>query len=112
MTLLTFAGTTFSETLAYAIQHYGDKAQRAVDLYWSWLEEPLPYAGGAGALERCALGLYQGRTIEECAAREYLYRWKLAIKPFNQTDSRTYWGAASTRNPVCSSFGTPHAIGL
>lgn len=61
---------------------------------------------GMGTTERLAVRLYCGRTVEEAAAREYLYRWNLAVKTFDQCDSD------SVRNPACSIFGTPHTIGM
>lgn len=46
---------------------------------------------GMDTLYRLALRLHYGRSIEEAAAREYLYRWNLALR------SRV--------------FGVPHAFG-
>lgn len=47
---------------------------------------------GMDTVYRLALRLHYGRTIQEAAAREYLYRWNLALK------SRC--------------FGVPHTIGM
>ncbi len=41
---------------------------------------------------RLALRLYYGRSVQDAAAREYLYRWHLALK------SRV--------------FGVPHTLGM
>ncbi|MCW4115656.1 hypothetical protein NPA31_011845 [Aurantimonas sp. MSK8Z-1] len=46
---------------------------------------------GMDTLYRLAVRLHCGRSIEEAAAREYLYRWHLAL-----------------RSPI---FGVPHALG-
>lgn len=54
---------------------------------------------------RLACRIHNGKTIEEAAAREYVYRWHLAIKPFDQC-------GPGIRNPCCSVFGTPHTIGM
>jgi hypothetical protein len=47
---------------------------------------------GMDTVYRLALRLHYGRTVEEAAAREYLYRWNLAL-----------------RSPV---FGVPHTLGV
>lgn len=47
---------------------------------------------GMDTESRLALRLYYGRSIEEAAAREYLYRWELALR------SRV--------------FGVPHVLGF
>ena len=53
---------------------------------------PPPRVPGISTALRLAVRLQQGRSIEEAAAREYLYRWRLALK-----------------SPV---FGVPHPFGL
>jgi hypothetical protein len=47
---------------------------------------------GMDTLYRLALRRFYGRTVEEAAAREYVYRWFLAL-----------------RSPV---FGVPHTLGM
>ena len=51
-----------------------------------------PRVAGADTAIRLAVRIDAGRTPAEAAAREYCYRWKLAL-----------------RSPT---FGVPHAIGL
>ena len=64
-----------------------------------------PRVPGMDTVIRLAWRLAHGRTIEQAAAREYVYRWQLAVKPFDQCE-----GAA--RNSACSIFGTPHTFGM
>lgn len=47
---------------------------------------------GMDTVYRLALRIHYGRTIEQAAAREYVYRWNLALR------SRT--------------FGVPHPFGM
>lgn len=95
-----------------AYQTHRDAAHLAKDILDSWLPAPLPRVPGCSTSIRLAWRIECGRTIEEAAAREYLYRWALAIKPGDQVLSTLPDGRPSTRNPVCSVFGTPHTIGL
>jgi|GEM_PF-3518419 len=81
-------------------------ANAAFDLFDSWCADGMRRrVPGMGTTERLALRLFYGKTIEEAAAAEYLYRWNLAVKPFDQCGQ-------GTRNSACSVFGTPHSIGL
>jgi hypothetical protein len=58
----------------------------------------------------------RAHTIEEAAAKEYVYRWHLAIKDpdqvvgshFDGMRPRRYGGGYSS----VSIFGAPHAIGM
>lgn len=51
-----------------------------------------PRVPGMDTVIRLAIRIHNGRTIEEAAAAEYLYRWRLALQ------SRV--------------FGVPHTLGL
>lgn len=61
---------------------------------------------------RLAVRIYHGRTVEQAAAREYLYRWAL---PLNQ-----WINHAETDRPGCrhgcrtatGAWPVPHLIGL
>lgn len=64
-----------------------------------------PRVPGMDTVCRLAWRIAHGKTAEQSAAREYVYRWGLAIKPFDQCEG-------NTRNPACSIFGAPHTIGL
>lgn len=82
-------------------------AQAAFDLFDSYCSDGMRRkVPGMGTTERLAVRLHLGKTVEEAAAAEYLYRWRLAIKAPDQCLVDT------ARNPVCSVFGTPHTIGL
>jgi hypothetical protein len=100
---------TITETLRKAWPIHKDDAERAFDLFYSWCDKGrVGRVPGMGTAERLAVRLYLGKTIEEAAAREYLYRWSLAIKAPDQC----MLPHNSTRNPVVSAFGTPHPLGM
>jgi len=63
-------------------------------------ETRVSYNGGNGGVHERAT------SQEEAAAREYLYRWHLAILAPDQCIGH------SVRNPCVSIFGTPHTIGM
>lgn len=85
-----------------------DKAFRLFASYWTAGNKPARVPGMDTPI-RMAWRLAHGKTIEEAAAREYVYRWHLAIKPFDQIDGAT--GYVGT-GPACSIFGAPHTIGM
>ena len=82
-----------------------DRAFALFASYWTSSAKPARVPG-MDTVVRMAWRLAHGKTIEEAAAREYVYRWHLAVKPFDQIDR------ASTVNPACSIFGAPHPIGM
>ena len=96
---------TLTEMLRAAWPLHRLDAATALDLLYSWCSKPLSRVPGIGTAERLAVRIYRGKSIEQAAAAEYLYRWHLAVKPFDQC-------GGDTRNPCCSVFGTPHTIGL
>ena len=103
------AEQTLTEMLRAAWPLHKADAAKAFDLFASYCSESgRRRVPGTGTTERLAVRLYLGRTIEEAAAREYVYRWSLAIKAPDQC----MLSHNSTRNPVCSVFGTPHTIGM
>lgn len=70
------------------------EAEAAYALYRDHCEgSPPPRVPGMDTVLRLAVRIDLGWTIEEAAAREYLYRWRLAID----------------RSRV---FGAPHALGM
>lgn len=93
-----------------AIAAYGthrDAAHEAFAIYKSYCDGfPPARVPGCDTVIRLAHRISLGRTPEEAAAREYIYRWHLAIKAPDQCIGH------SVRNPCCSIFGTPHTIGL
>jgi hypothetical protein len=68
------------------------EAQEAYELFATYCAGPMPRVPGMATTLRLAVRIQQGRTIGEAAAREYLYRWHLALD----------WDG----------FGVPHPIGL
>lgn len=68
------------------------EAQEAYEIFTSYCAEPLPRVPGMDTTLRLAVRIQNCRTIEEAAAREYLYRWHLALQ----------WDG----------FGVPHTLGL
>ena len=80
---------------------HGKDAGIAYDLFDSWCASRMARVPGIGTVERLAIRLANGKTIEQATSAEYLYRWALAIKPADQCRGR-----------ATSVFGTPHAIGL
>lgn len=99
---------TLIETLRAAWPLHKADAATAFDLFSSYCSDGMRRrVPGIGTTERLAVRLYAGKSIEEAAAAEYLYRWHLAIKAPDQC----MLPHNSTRNPVCSVFGTPHTIG-
>lgn len=92
--------------------HCVDGARTALALFKSYCAEQLPRVPGMATGDRLAIRIHAGRSVEEAAAREYLYRWNLAIKAPDQCipAGDNY----RDRNPrACLSvFGAPHAIGL
>ncbi|MGJ4953103.1 hypothetical protein [Bradyrhizobium sp. HKCCYLS20291] len=61
---------------------------------------------GMDTVIRLAVRIAHGKTVEQAAAQEYLYRWRLAIMAPDQCIG------SSRRNPCVSIFGTPHLIGM
>lgn len=86
--------------------HTAAGATQALSLFKSYCAGQLPRVPGMATGDRLAVRIHAGKTVEEAAAREYLYRWQLAIKAGDQLSDRPAW------NDAVSCFGTPHAIGL
>ncbi len=105
---------TISEMLRAAWPVHKVDAIKARDLFDSWCSDTMRRrVPGMGTTERLAVRLYLGRTVEEAAAREYLYRWSLAIKAPDQCNATGTHDWRSSRPDACVSiFGTPHTIGM
>lgn len=69
-----------------------EQAKEANKLFRSYCAINIGGVPGLATEHRLALRIDLGRTVEEAAAREYLYRWNLALRS--------------------SSFGVPHSLGL
>lgn len=90
------------------VAHRAD-AESALALFRSYCELPLPRVPGMDTVIRLAFRIANGRDIEAAAAREYLYRWHLAIKAPDQCDAA---GETQLLDPCVSVFGAPHTIGM
>lgn len=55
------------------------EAQEAYELFATYCDHPMPRVPGMDTVLRLAVRIQNGRTIEEAAAREYLYRWHIAL---------------------------------
>lgn len=74
-----------------AMTDHATDARKADALWRGWCSEKMPRVPGCDTVYRLAVRLWVGRTAEDAAAQEYLYRWSLALQ------SRT--------------FGVPHLLG-
>lgn len=72
----------------------------------------LPRLPGMDTHTRLAVRIYHGRTVEQAAAREYLYRWSLPLLQWinhAETDRpRSRHGCRS----VTGAWSVPHLIGM
>lgn len=115
---------TVTEMLRAAWPIHKADAKRAFELFDSWCTDEGQRRGtrgvmsdvpGMGTTERLAVRIYLGRTIEEAAACEYLYRWSLAIKApdqCNATGRRSYDPRDHNPRACLSIFGAPHLLGM
>ena len=87
-----------------AFEAHKHEAEKAFALFRSYYPDA-PRVPGMDTVIRMAWRLGHGKTVEQAAAREYVYRWELAIKPFDQCEGMT-------RNPACSIFGSPAPFGM
>ena len=75
-----------------AYQDHQDEATQAFIVLRKMTSKRLPRVPGMDTVIRLAWRIECGRSVQEAAAREYLYRWSLALK-----------------SPI---FGVPHTLGL
>lgn len=75
-----------------AFERHKPAARTAMRAFSNMTGNQLPRVPGMDTIIRLAWRIECGRTIEEASAREYVYRWSLALN-----------------SPV---FGVPHALGL
>lgn len=75
-----------------AMAERGGDAECAYDLLCDVVGGQLPGVNGCPTVERIAVRLWCGCSINDAVAREYLYRWSLALQS--------------------PGFGVPHALGL
>lgn len=93
----------------YLAAHETHKAEARVafallNSYYAW---PIPRVPGMDTVIRLSWRIKNGASVEEAAAKEYVYRWHLAVLPADQAV-----GDFNVINPPVSIFGTPHTIGM
>lgn len=86
-----------------AYERHAAAAKRAYVLFAEMCAWPMPRVPGMDTVIRLAWRIECGRTVQEAATKEYLYRWNLAVKAGDQLNERGY---------APSIFGTPHTIGM
>lgn len=104
---------TFIEQIDEAQRKFAPDVHAALQELKTWLHEPLPHTGGSTAGIRIAWSMACGRTRTEALAREYIYRWALAIKPGDQiTCGSQVVNRFGQRADALSIFGAPHLLGM
>ena len=83
-----------------------EQARKAQSLFLSYVGSA-PRLPGCGTLERLCVRIADGMTVEQAAAREYVYRWHL---PLNQWVNHVEARARS--KPITGAWPVPHCIGL
>jgi hypothetical protein len=86
-----------------AFQRHEAAANAAWSLLKTWYDLPITRVSGMDTVIRLAWRIECGRTVEQAAAREYTYRWNLAVRDFDQCEGG---------NGAVSAFGAPHPFGL
>jgi hypothetical protein len=88
-----------------AFEEHKTAAKEALEILKSFMPEGKlpPRVPGMDTVIRLAVRIAQGGTPRDAAIREYLYRWRLAIKDFDQCGGR---------NGAVSIFGAPHTMGM
>ncbi|AFU87872.1 hypothetical protein CcrColossus_gp002 [Caulobacter phage CcrColossus] len=89
---------TLVQFLRYVQNDRANDIKQACELFAAMIVGPLRKVPGADTATRMAERIGHGRTPEQAAAREYLYRWRLAL------DARPRNAAAV--------WGVPHTLGL
>lgn len=87
------------DRIARGMAEHGDSARASLALVKSWHSGALVAVAGCGTLQRIAYGMTFGHGVERMAAREYLYRWSLALQ----------W--ASPRSNLGATYA-PHTLGM
>ena len=90
--------------MAVAWETHGPAAEQSLDILKTYAPN-LPRVPGCDTALRLAVRIENGRTPVEAAAKEYAYRWRLALDAFDASATR------SRRNPFAGHYA-PHALGL
>ncbi len=95
---------------------HGDAATKAFALFKEWAPRSTRVPGCDTAL-RLAYRIYHGKTLEQAAAAEYLYRWHLAIDQLNnQSERPKHYGPRPNHLPAwnpspLADHYAPHLLG-
>lgn len=101
-----------SEIMA-AYETHKAAAGDAFKLLRGWCLKPLPRVPGCDTPIRLAIRIHCGKTIEQAAAAEYVYRWYLAILPGDQvTGQSSCVNEFGQKADAVSIFGAPHCFGM
>ena len=84
------------QDLQAAWREHKEVALQSLAIYRSYCTRPIPRVAGCDTSIRLAHRIAHGFTVEEAAAREYVYRWGLAILPGNQV---------TCGSSVCNEYG-------
>ena len=100
---------TIVQILRESAESHGDDANAAYELFSSFVDT-LPRVPGMATVDRLLVRCACGRSIEEAAAKEYLYRWNLALSSHGNWQVSRNTGGRSRWNS--GAFGVPHSLGL
>ena len=78
---------------ALAYLKHSAAAETALALFRSMCEQPMPRVPGVDTVIRLAWRIECGRSPEDAAVKEYLYRWNLALKSWRSFGSPDILGA-------------------
>ena len=108
--------TSTIQDLRTAWPLHKDAARQAFNLFDSYCVDGYRRrVPGMGTTERLCLRIFYGKSIEQAAAAEYLYRWTLAIKApdqCNATGQKSYEPRDRQPRACVSIFGAPHLLGM
>lgn len=97
---------SFVRDLYAAEKAHRHDAAESERLFKSYCDEGrAPRIPGMDTALRLAYRISLGRTVEESAAHEYLYRWRLALRGWVNQEGRGRLASDAV-------FPAPHAIGL
>lgn len=106
--------TNIFETARNAEDAHNLSAQFAFETFRGYCNGRLPpRVPGMDTFTRLAIRIANGKTAEEAAAAEYVYRWHLAIKAPDQCGATGGRDWRDRRSDACVPiFGTPHLVGM
>jgi hypothetical protein len=107
---------TLIDALRYAYEDHDSAIREAAALYLAMRPHPMPYVHGSGVSTRMAHRLICGYTIEQAAAREYVYRWSLTLDAWANTVSAEIrdirFDGRSRQRWTGGAFGVMHTLGM